>query len=72
MMLFALNRDGIAGVCGVCGDMGFPGDDAVETEVPATMGGTLESWRLEDEDDLCNIMDDETESDNVLYGSRMR
>jgi hypothetical protein len=34
-MLFALNREGIAGVCGVCGDIGLPGEDDVETEVPA-------------------------------------
>lgn len=39
-MLFAERREGIAGVCGVCGDIGLPGDDDVDTEVPAIMGGT--------------------------------
>lgn len=43
MMLLELSREGIAGVCGVWGEMGFPGDDEVENDVPATMGGTLES-----------------------------
>jgi hypothetical protein len=66
IILFALSREGIAGVWGVCGEMGFPGDDAVEKEVPATIGGTLESWRLDEEDDRCSIMDEETESDRVL------
>jgi hypothetical protein len=42
-MLFALNRDGIAGVCGVCGEIGLPGDDAVDIEVPPTIAGTLDS-----------------------------
>lgn len=43
MMLLADSLDGIAGVCGVCGEMGFPGDEDVDIDVPATMGGTLES-----------------------------
>ena len=43
MMLLALSLDGIAGVCGVWGDIGLPGDDEVDTEVPAIMGGTLDS-----------------------------
>jgi hypothetical protein len=51
MILFALSREGIAGVWGVCGEIGFPGDDAVETEVPAIIAGTLESCRLEDDDE---------------------
>jgi hypothetical protein len=43
MILLALSRDGIAGVCGVCGEIGFPGDDAVDIEVPATIAGTLDN-----------------------------
>jgi hypothetical protein len=50
-MLLALKREGIAGVWGVCGDIGFPGDDDVDTDVPAIIGGMLESWRLEDVDE---------------------
>lgn len=42
MMLLALSREGIAGVCGVCGEMGLPGDEAVDTDVPAIMAGTLD------------------------------
>jgi hypothetical protein len=41
----------MAGVCGVWGDIGFPGDEAVEIEVPATMGGTPESCLLEEMDE---------------------
>lgn len=48
MMLLADRRDGMAGVCGVCGEIGLPGDDDVEMDVPATIGGTEESC-LEDE-----------------------
>jgi len=33
--------------------MGLPGEDEVDMEVPATMGGTLDSCRLEELDDLC-------------------
>jgi hypothetical protein len=64
-MLLALSRDGIAGVCGVCGEMGLPGDEAVDTDVPATIAGTLDSWRLEDEDERCNIIEEETESESA-------
>jgi hypothetical protein len=51
--------------------MGFPGDDDVDIEVPATMGGTPDSCRLEDADDLCNIMDEDMESDNTALESRI-
>lgn len=64
MILFALRRDGIAGVCGVWGEIGFPGDDAVDTEVPAIIAGTLDSCRLEEDEDRCSIVDEETESES--------
>ena len=50
-MLFELRRDGIAGVCGVWGDTGFPGDDAVETDVPAAIGGTPDNCLLDELDE---------------------
>lgn len=51
----AERREGMAGVWGVWGvwgECGFPGEDAVEIEVPPPLiiGGTLESCR-EDEDE---------------------
>lgn len=49
--LLALRRDGMAGVCGVCGDIAFPGEEEIDVEAPATMGGTLGSWRLEELED---------------------
>ena len=52
--------------------MGFPGDDAVEMEVPAIIGGTLVNCRLDELDERCRSMDDETESDNAAWESRMR
>jgi hypothetical protein len=51
MMLWELRREGIAGVWGVCGEIGLPGDEEVDVEVPAIMGGTLGSCLLEDADD---------------------
>jgi hypothetical protein len=72
MMLLALRRDGIAGVCGVCGEIGFPGEEDVEAEVPAIMGGRLPSWRLEDEEDRWSKSDDDNESESWALESRMR
>jgi hypothetical protein len=72
MMLLALNREGMAGVCGVCGDIGFPGDDAVDTDVPAIIGGTLDSWRLEDVDERWSIIEEERESDRAACESFRR
>jgi hypothetical protein len=51
MMLLALRREGIAGVWGVCGDIGFPGEDDVDMDVPATIGGTLDNCRLDELDE---------------------
>ena len=51
--------------------MGFPGEDEVEIDVPATIGGTPESCRLEEADDLCNINDEDMESDNAALESRI-
>ena len=72
MMLFALRRDGMAGVCGVCGEIGLPGDEAVDTDVPAIMAGTLDNWRLEDEEERCNIVEEETESESAACESLRR
>ena len=41
MMELLLSRDGIAGMCGVWGDIGLPGEEEVEKELPAIMPGTL-------------------------------
>jgi hypothetical protein len=52
--------------------MGFPGDDEVDMDVPATIGGTPDNWRLEEAEDLCNINDDDMESDSAVFESRIR
>ena len=62
MILLALSRDGIAGVWGVCGEMGLPGEEAVDTEVPAIIAGTLDKRRLEEDGERWSIVDDETDS----------
>ena len=49
----------------MCGEIGFPGDEAVDTEVPAIIGGKLDNWRLEDEEERWSIIDDDIESDSV-------
>jgi hypothetical protein len=41
----------MAGVCGVWGEIGLPGDEAVDTEVPAIIAGTLDRWRLDEDDE---------------------
>ena len=50
-MLLELRREGIAGVWGVWGEIGLPGDEDADVEVPAIIGGTLGSCVLEDVDD---------------------
>jgi hypothetical protein len=72
MILFALSREGIAGVCGVCGEIGFPGDEAVEMEVPAIIAGTLDNWRLDDDEERCSMVEDDTESESTACESLMR
>lgn len=72
MILFALNREGMAGVWGVCGEIGFPGDDSVEIDVPATMGGTLESCLLDELDERCKRSEDDIESDKAAFESLIR
>jgi hypothetical protein len=72
MMLLALRREGIAGVCGVCGEIGFPGEEAVEKEVPAIMAGTLDSCRLDEDDERWSIVDAETDSASPVWESLMR
>ena len=74
MLLAALSLEGIAGVCGVCGDSGFPGEDDVDTDVGGIIGGTLESCRLDEPDEppARNRREDDIESDNSLFESRMR
>lgn len=70
--LFELRRDRMAGVCGVWGEMGFPGDEAVDMEVPEIIGGTPDSCLLEDVDERCKCIDDDIESDSAAFESRMR
>jgi hypothetical protein len=70
--LFELRRDRMAGVCGVWGEMGFPGDDAVEIEVPEIIGGTPESCLLEEVDERCKCIDDDIESESAALESLMR
>lgn len=72
MILLALSRDGIAGVCGVRGEIRSPGDEAIDVEVPATIGGTLDNCRLDELDDRWSIKDVDMESDNAAFESRMR
>jgi hypothetical protein len=72
MMLFALSREGMAGVCGVCGEIGFPGDDAVEIEVPAIMAGTLDNCLLEEDEERWSMVEDDTESERAVCESLMR
>lgn len=71
-ILFELRRDGIAGVCGVWGEIGFPGDEAVEMDVPAAIGGTPESCLLDELDERCICTDDDIESESAAFESRMR
>jgi hypothetical protein len=61
----------MAGVWGVWGETGFPGDDDVDIEVAATIGGTLESCRLDEVDDRCNSVDDDIDSVKALFDSRI-
>lgn len=70
-MELALKREGIAGVCGVCGEIGFPGDDDVEIDVAATMGGTLDSCRLDEDDERCRSIDEVKDSVRMLCDSRI-
>jgi hypothetical protein len=70
-MEFALRRDGIAGVWGVCGDTGLPGDDDVDMDVAATIGGTLDNCRLEELDERWRCNDEDMDSVNALLESRM-
>lgn len=69
--LFELRRDRIAGVWGVWGDMGLPGEEAVETEVPATIGGTPDNCLLEEREERCMCIDCDIESDNAAFESRI-
>lgn len=71
-MLGALRRDGIAGVWGVLGDIRSPGEDEFDIDVPDTMGGTLESCRLDELEDRCSISDDDMESVRAMLESRIR
>jgi hypothetical protein len=71
-ILLELNREGIAGVCGVCGEIGFPGEEAVEVDVPATMGGTPESCLLDEFEERCSSREDDIESDRAAFESRIR
>ena len=54
------------------GDIGFPGEDDVDTEVPWIIGGTLDNCLLDELDDLCKIKDDDIESDSTVFESLIR
>ena len=71
-MLFALSLDGIAGVCGVCGEIGFPGDVETDMDVPATIAGKLDNFRLEEVEDCCSMSEDDIESDKAAFDSLIR
>jgi hypothetical protein len=51
--------------------MGLPGEDEVEIDVPATMGGTPDSCRLEETEDLCIMTDEDMESESTAFESRI-
>ena len=53
------------------GDMGFPGEEAVEMEVPATIGGTPDNCLLEEMEERCMCIDCDIESDNAALESRI-
>ena len=75
-MLLELSREGIAGVWGVwgvCGEIAFPGEDDVEKDVPATIGGTPPERCLLDElEDRCNNREDDIESERAVFESLIR
>lgn len=56
---------------GVCGDTGFPGDDDADIDVAATIGGTLDSCRLDELEDRCNKVEDDIDSVKALLESRI-
>ena len=72
IMLLALRRDGMAGVCGVRGEIRSPGEVELDKDVAATMGGTLDSWRLEELDERWSMSDEDIESDSAALESRSR
>lgn len=43
----------------------------MDIEVPATIGGTFGSWRLEDTDDRCRISEEFMESESAVFVSRI-
>jgi hypothetical protein len=51
--------------------MGFPGDEAVDMDVPATIGGILDNCRLDDADERCISREDDMESDRAAFESRI-
>ena len=71
-MLLALSLEGMAGVWGVWGEIGLPGDDDIDIDVPATIAGTLDNWRLEELDDRFKRRDDDMESDKAAFVSLIR
>jgi hypothetical protein len=68
-MELALNLDGIAGVCGVWGEMGFPGEEDVDVDVPATIGGTLDNCRLDEVEERWRSRDDDIDSESAAFES---
>ena len=62
----------MAGVCGVWGEIGLPGEDAVDTDVPPIIAGTLDRWRLEDDGVRWSMVEEETDSARPVCDSRIR
>ena len=56
----------------MCGDSGFPGEEDEDTEAPATMGGILESCRLEELEERFITNDEDKDSDKTALDSRIR
>jgi hypothetical protein len=55
----------------VCGEIGFPGEDDTDIELAATIGGTLDSCRLDELEDRCKSVDDDIDSVRALLDSRI-
>lgn len=58
-------------MCGVCGEIGLPGEEEVEIR-PGLMPGTFCNCRLDELEDLCNIVDDCMDSESWVVESFIR
>ncbi len=55
----------------MCGETGFPGDDEVDMDVAATIGGTLDRCLLEELEERCRSIDEDIDSVSALLESRI-